>query len=249
MHQDFIDRCVLDRSSIGGLWFYSSERFFYIDELIKERNLSDVFHLENDVLLYEDLSILLPRFQKNFSDKIAATFETDLRCVPGFLYIPNQTLSEKLVNFIAAQSTSGKADMAMLGLFRLHYPMYIDLLPIAPPEYVTNPKVLQHPLGVAASDPTQFCKYTADFKSIFDAAYLGIYLGGHDERYHGPQLEKTISPWCIFVATYCTIQWEMDSESRLVPMFVYKDKKWKINNLHLTNKSVLPKFLSKGGSQ
>src|SRR5580658_6893361 len=49
-HLQFINQSRLDRHSMKGFWAYAVERFFYLEELIRERRLTDVFHLENDVM-------------------------------------------------------------------------------------------------------------------------------------------------------------------------------------------------------
>ena len=248
-HHDFACRSTLDRSSAGGFWFYTSERFFYLEEFVRSRNLSDVFHLENDILLYTDLETLLPAMQKNYPNQIATTFEQDFRCVPGFLYIPNPTPLTELVRFMAYQIDSGDTDMGALGSFRREYDkIWIDLLPIVPPEYVEDHRPLQIPNGVFVSkDSEGYCRNFADFQSVFDAAALGIYLAGDDPFFHADPLPGTINPNSVFIASYGSIEWERDAQSRAIPIFVYKGKRWKINNLHLTNKRALSQFVSANG--
>lgn len=70
-HQRFRSNSNQDKS-FDGLWIYSSERFFYLEELIAEYNLCDVFHLESDVMLYADLEGFLPTFTKRYKGMIGA---------------------------------------------------------------------------------------------------------------------------------------------------------------------------------
>ena len=244
-HKDFERRSKLDRKSIEGFWFYTSERFFYLDELVREKELSDVFHLENDVLLYEELATLLPLMHRHYPNMIAATFEGELRCVPGFLYIANTEPLGKLVQFMSAQSNQGLSDMDVIGFFKKAYQgIWIDLLPSAPAEYLEDPRVCQkgyRPFPAIGMFGTNF----ASFQSIFDAASFGIYVAGDDPRYHATHYPGVINPNCIFSPAYGTIEWELDSQSRRIPMFAYNGKKWRLNNLHLTNKIALPYFISK----
>ena len=158
-HKNFCERSTLERSSAKGFWFYTSERFFYLDELVRERQLSDVFHLENDILLYENLATLLPLMQKHYPNKIAATFERTFRCVPGFLYIANSQPLEQLVQFMSAQSPRGIADMDIIGSFRkVDNSIWIDLLPSAPPEYLADPRVYQKQPNTSPGDLAAFGK-------------------------------------------------------------------------------------------
>ena len=86
-HKKFLKNC---RSSRGknDFWIVTTERFFYLESLMKQYRLSNVFHLETDVMLYADLEQLLPVFKRHYPRQIGATFDNDDRCIAGFLYIP-----------------------------------------------------------------------------------------------------------------------------------------------------------------
>jgi len=58
-HQNFLQKFSLHKIYNQKLWKVSLERFFYLSSFLKEKNLQDVFHLENDVMLYSDLSTYL----------------------------------------------------------------------------------------------------------------------------------------------------------------------------------------------
>src|SRR5689334_1078825 len=51
-HYIFSANTRLDAHWEHGFWKHASERFFYLDELIRERNLNTVFHLEYDTMIY-----------------------------------------------------------------------------------------------------------------------------------------------------------------------------------------------------
>ena len=240
-HVYFRNHTTLD-VGLNGFWIYTSERFFYLEEFMSQQNLSDVFHLENDVLLYADLKLLLPAFRKNYSDKIGTTFEKDFRCVPGFLYIPRTEPLSRLVQFMAERSESGDADMVSIGKFRFYHGAWIDLLPIATMEYINDHEPLRSPGGEVSKESKSYGKFVDDFQSLFDAAALGIFLGGDDPRYHETRV-GTINPNCVFNASYCQIDWELDGQGRRIPILVYKGKRTKINNLHMTNKTLIPEMV------
>ena len=50
-HRDFIKKSILKEK----FWFYTSERFLYIDDFMQQYDMKHVFHLENDNLLYVNL--------------------------------------------------------------------------------------------------------------------------------------------------------------------------------------------------
>src|SRR5438477_595918 len=47
-------------------WMFAIERFFYLEQFMIQRQTQNVFHLENDVILYADLEALAPIFQSSF---------------------------------------------------------------------------------------------------------------------------------------------------------------------------------------
>jgi hypothetical protein len=49
-----------------GFWVSTTTRFFYIHEFMKLFSLENVFHIENDVMIYEDLTDI----QSSLDDKI-----------------------------------------------------------------------------------------------------------------------------------------------------------------------------------
>jgi hypothetical protein len=76
----------LDKQFRNGFWHLCSLRLFYIYEYIKNNNLTNVVHIENDVLVYEDLETIKTFFKY---DKVYAPFDSPLRVVPSFIFIPN----------------------------------------------------------------------------------------------------------------------------------------------------------------
>lgn len=225
----------------NGFWTFAIERFLYLDDLLEEKRLNNVFHLENDVMLYANLEVLLPTLMKNYKG-IAATFDNDQRCIPGLVYIQNRSALRKLANFFATQAKSGKNDMEIVALFeKQNNKDLIDYLPIIMDSYR-----LSYPLasraGHKAENPERFSNHYDEFQSIFDAAALGQYLGGIDRR-NGNLGEGFINESCVFNPSNLGIIWEKDGEGRKIPFAEFQNKKIKINNLHIHSK-MLDRFLS-----
>lgn len=236
-HQRFCKESTLDKRSFQGFWTFTSERFFYLEELIREKGLKDVFHLENDVMLYRDLEEFLPIFQKGYSGKIAATFDNEKRCIPGFLYIAEPKAMTKLAHFMADRAKKAQNDMEMLSDFRVRgKSAFIEMLPIVIPEYFRD-FGLQNQLGEKAKKPAAFSQNFASFQSIFDAAAIGQYLGGVSPR-NGKAVPGFINESCFFDPSRFTYSWKEDKENRRVPFLRYKGVEYPINNLHIHSKDL-----------
>ncbi len=169
----------LDDKWRGGFWRYTSERFFYLEELISKFKLKDVFHLESDAMLYRDLDELLPIFKKRYKG-IAAVFDNDTRCIPCFIYIPSLEKMHKLTSFMALKKNYKFNDMEMLSSFsKSNLLEDMDRLPIIFEEYVKD-NSLKSINGNITSSPYNFLKNIDEFNSIFDGAAIGQYLDGSD---------------------------------------------------------------------
>ena len=241
-HRSFIRHSRLDKNWAGGFWNHATERFFYLYDLISEYHLENVFHLENDNMLYADVQDLLPLFREYYPG-IGATFDNEERFIGGFVYIRNAPSLQPLVTFLAAHAHEGRYEMQVIAQFKEESGRdQIDYLPIVMPEYVAaNPLV--SPAGHSARDPNLFCNRMEVFDSIFDAAALGQYLGGIDPR-NGPSVPGFINESCVFNPSLLTYEWQRDSEGRNVPYALYAGRKCRINNLHIHSKR-LYEFYSK----
>ena len=237
-HHLFRKQSTLDKKSYEGLWTFASERFFYLEELIQQYDLKDIFHLENDVMLYRDLSALLPIFKKHYSNKIAVTFDNENRCIPGFVYVSQHQPISKLVKFMAAEAKAGKTDMEILPAFKAKYgDAYIDALPIVTPEYCRD-HVLKNHLGAIAKHPDPFFRHFDDFQSIFDAAAIGQYLGGISPR-NGAAIPGFINESCLFDPSKFQYVWKEDLKGRWAPFILHKEVAYPINNLHIHSKNLV----------
>ncbi len=241
-HAQFLKQNSLDTKWKEGFWLYTSERFLYLSDLINQYELKNVFHLENDNMLYVDLSQLLPVFQSHYPG-IAATFDSDDRCIAGFIYIHDSKAMNRLAKYFADQVHENLNDMKLLANFKNKYSEeIIDHLPIIPKEYADS-----YPLKSARSQMTQYpFKYYLNvdcFGSIFDAAAIGQFLGGIDPML-GCSRPGYINKTCIFNPSLLTIEWILDDQQRRIPYVVYPHSKYRINNLHIHCKK-LGLFVSK----
>lgn len=241
-HQLFLSKTRFDTTTNWGVWRYAIERFFYIESLMSKYNLENVFHLENDNLLYFNLQSNLPLFINNYNG-IAAIFDNDTRCIPGFLFIKNLIALKKLNTFIAITADSGQFDMETIGSFRNKYPQYIDNLPLIPNDY-KNSYPLTNLLGATTQFPERFSNKINEFNAIFDAAPIGQYLGGLDPFHANNYPEGGfINERAVFNPANFIYEWVADEQGRKVPYIRFNNNVYRINSLHIHSKN-LKKFIS-----
>lgn len=240
-HKYFTKKSTLNKDWRDGFWRYTSERFLYLQDLIVMYDLKNVFHMEYDNMLYTDLSNLTSVFENQYQG-IAATFDNDDRCVPGFIFIPNATEITLLAKCFASNAHKNYNDMKMVSIFKEKYGItHIDYLPIITREYLDN-YPLKSNINHTTTTPENFHKNIELFQSVFDAAALGQYLGGIDPR-NGRSVPGFVNESCLFQADKLVIEWYPDELNRNVPYIVYPNKKYRINNLHIHSKK-LDKFKS-----
>lgn len=234
-HEQFNATSTLDTHSYGGLWRKSTERFFYMQELIALYNLKTVIHVEADVMLYVDVLELQEGFYHYAG--IGAVFDCDYRCIPSVIYISNEKAINHLATFIAQNASRGLYDMHILAEYRNTYTAeYIDNLPLLMPEYLEN-NSLVNSLGQGTTRARSYVNNTESFKSIFDAAAIGQYLGGVSPV-HGTPKPGFINETCLFNPSLATYEWRKDTQGRNVPFVHYNRAAYRINNLHIHSKQL-----------
>ena len=237
VHQQFLKRSKLDRTYREGFWTYTTERFFFLYDFLKKTNLTDVFHLESDVMLYTNLESILGASQAHYPNMVAVPSDSDARCIASIMYIANAEPLRALTQFIVDRIHLLDNDMHFLAHFRHNFfQIYIDHFPIIMPQYAA-----EHPLvsryGDTTATPERYTCYFDDFKSIFDAAAIGQYLGGIDPR-NGTSKPGFINETTLFNVSDFEYEWIRDEKNRLVPYLIYKGQKIKINNLHIHAKNL-----------
>ena len=84
--EQFKNNLQLDRNYRNGFWHHCSMRFVYIYEYMKQNNITDIIHIENDVMIYNNFDNLKDKFNK---DKIYLVFDNIDRVIPSIMYINN----------------------------------------------------------------------------------------------------------------------------------------------------------------
>jgi hypothetical protein len=211
-------------------WTITTTRLMYIANFIQEQNLHDVYHLENDVLLYTDIKNINPLFTKLYKN-MAITVGGPDKCMTGFLFIKRPSALRDMVGFFIKLLKSNTIhnirkqygmdmvnEMTLIRVYSRDHPNLLEFLPILP-------------FG-------DFAENFSAFNSIFDPASWGQYVGGTtdgvpgakpDDHYIGVLLRQNLD---------YTVVWHKG-----IPYFKYDGHEVKINNLHIHSKN-LYKYLS-----
>ena len=209
------------------LFIYSFERFFVLHNLMKQKNLQNVLFLELDNLIYDDPRLWLEGFRKS---EFTFMFDNTDRCSSGISYIKNFS---SIASFLTEckeyilHSNKFLNEMSVLYLYWEKNKNTTLLLPIH-----WNDK----------SVPLESHEHYDMFKkTIFDAASIGIYIGGMDP-YHtnGIVIKGLKGKWSKIDYTHYQYKWESDSNNRIIPYVLGPNDEWiKINNLHIHSKQLI----------
>jgi hypothetical protein len=213
------------------LFIYAFERFFLLYNLMVQQNLTNVFFMELDNLIYDD-----PRcWETALATKdMSFMFDHHDRGASGvcFLRSPHtlRKFCDESLQFIQ-QSSEFINEMTVLYRFWQKNRDDIFLMPI----HWTDSAV-----------PAEACANFDKFNhTIFDAASIGIYLGGMDPHHTGGVIQyKLKGKWSAVDYTNYTFTWKEDSQGRRIPYIWGAGKFLRINNLHIHSKLLAP-LLSK----
>ena len=215
---NYINNSKLDKHFRNGFWYLCSLRFFYIYEYIKKYNLENVVHLENDVLIYENLENIKNCFKKN---KVYAPFDCNTRVIPSFIFIPNYICFKPIID----NYNLNLNDMENLAIFD---ETVIEPLPI----FIFN----------ISNEILKLNKNYLDFNCIFDAAAIGQYLGGIDKQNDPKDTIGFVNETCVIKYNKYKFNW-LKTNNLWYPYIIIDNKNIKIINLHIHSKE-LNKFLS-----
>ena len=209
----------LDKNYRGGFWHLCSLRLFYLYSYIQSKNITNCLHIENDVMLYKNLT----NYQFN-TEKIATTFDSYNRVIPSIIYIPTPDHFKVIIENYKPSLN----DMQNLSKFDQNI---IERLPIYN-ELKTNEEI--------HSVTYNFHKYNM----IFDAAAIGQYLSGVDERNISGDTRGFINNTCVIKYNSNNFLWIKDNTNSLYyPYININNQIIPIFNLHIHSKN-LKNFMS-----
>jgi hypothetical protein len=218
-HIQFQKTTVLDSTFRGGFWRFTTERLFVLHDWMSATGITECLHLENDIMLYMDISAIVPTL-RGAGTLAAPAHGADTLCF-SMLYCGGP-LTEFLFSLAAGRSSAN--EMQRGADFWEDNPTTCFFLPVVPSSTTL------HPAAVRAryENPA--------FSCVFDAAAHGQYLGGEDPR-NGPRGPGFVNEDAEFRTDQFAYIWRKDGAERLYPLLIDKDgREWPIANLHIHSK-------------
>jgi hypothetical protein len=211
------------------LFIRSIERFYILQNAITKYNLTDVFFMEIDNLIYDDPEIWLSEFKKN---DLCFMFDNYDRFSSGVMFIKDDKSMIGMLNFFIEYINNSKDEHIneMHILSKYFYSKPTDIKIQILPTFWNDANMIEEPK-----------KCFENYNSIFDAASLGIMLFGIDPFLYGNknfQRNYTKEKWMFSYIDYTKYQviWTKDDKNRNIP-FIFTGRNWlRINNLHIHSK-------------
>ena len=235
LEQDLIDDDIssfsiknIDSNFRDGFWNRCSLRFLLISKYAKIKNLTNFFHIENDVLLFSDFQLI--RSKSIETNKSMIIVSDSFRCIPSVVFFRDEEISQELSNFITKNNTV--SDMDNLFLFFENNRDKVDNFPIFPDGFGDKYSIDYKNIN--------FQNLFSDFNSIFDGAAIGQYLGGIDpinSRYR--DTIGFVNETCVFNVSKYKYVWK-----NYEPFMRIGNIDIKVNNLHIHSKN-LKRFIKK----
>jgi hypothetical protein len=131
--QRFRESEQLARIGLAGFWRFTCERFFVLEDAMRELGIDRCLHLESDNLLYVDPATLEPWLTSTYGREIASCPVTDDEDTGGVLYVGSlaalEAFNERLLELVALGPAGLLAryggpmgnDMRMLYLLRVEF--------------------------------------------------------------------------------------------------------------------------------
>jgi len=225
--------CIVDMlTGREKIFIYAFERFFCLYNLMNNYTLTNVFFLELDNLIYDEPRNWLSAFNKK---DIAYLYDGIERCSSGIAFFKNKDavhkLNEHFINFIKSTPYMVEEMRALYEFWDINK----ELVQILPTHWISS------------NVPLIAYQSIDNYNSIFDAAGLGICIGGMDPFHTQGIIKKGLKNMLSIIDyTKYKYEWRLDDTGRNIP-YIYNedDNIWiKINNLHVHSK-LLADCLSK----
>lgn len=163
------------------IWFklkyrgnFTTERYFVIYDIMKKYRLKDVIHIENDVMVYADVSRFMPVLKENYN--LAVVRHNDKMCIGSFIYIKDiKYLKPLCIFFTRMKLVNDMVDISRYGeQTELHY------LPTVVKSYVEQEKMhfMEDGRYEEVKQKNIYCENIEKFGCLFDGAAYGQFIGG-----------------------------------------------------------------------
>ena len=201
----------LNNAYRNGFWELTSYRFKAIYEYMKQYNIINIIHIENDVVIYKNVDTI-PFHNIN---KLLLTMDSENRCIPGLMFIPTANILKKCLDIFNPNLN----DMQNFSNCYYNLSDYIDTLPI----FIENNE------NNITKMITKNFKY---YNCIFDAAAIGQYLGGVDPRNMSGDTKGFVNETCVINYSKYTFIWKKENNKK-IPYIIINNIEYPIVNLHI----------------
>ena len=231
-HQEFDKRYT--NMGINGLWKYSMERFFVVEECMRKYNLRNIFHLEIDNLVYFKVEELLEKCK--YINKILITSDSERRYIAGTCFI-NNTDSLSVLNKFFTENCINKDEMHSIMDFTRSGFSEVETWPVLPSGDITH--VIYEDRRHLIDDINRMNKYSEHFSGCFDAAAAGQYFFGIDKFIHNPNnTDGFVNKDSMFGIDRCWFRWSKVDGLQRLNMSVDKEHWYPLMNIHVHNKTL-----------
>ena len=203
----------------------SYERFYLIAELIKQRKLKYIWHMEIDNLLYVNPNIFLSFLEDR---PCVFSYHRPGACIAGVFYVRDLVAMEDILVSLDSFKKDFIHEMAALDYHQQN-----------------NPDTTLFPLLFPAPEDERYWKDFSEFSYIFDGVILGIYYFGLDPYHTNGQIVThskstyNIEQRFLNIWKYGNLIWENEN-GILMPYFekLNTNEKIPVANLHIHSKNL-----------
>jgi len=204
-HEAFIATFKGDTSFRNGYWQFVKQRFFYIEEFMREESLTNVIALEYDVLVYAPIQWLLAKIIP-YTDRLTMVKDNPTRSHPGFLFIPNADAIHGFNSYIVGKPED---DMTLLCSYGTTYPDRVKYFPVlTPARNASIPARKSLDGNHYAQQPDYLSQGFEQLSVLFDSAVIGQFIGGIDSRNTGGILSASYdNEAALYLAGEMSFEW------------------------------------------
>jgi hypothetical protein len=209
---EFESNSNLDKTFRNGFWHLASARLFILYAYLKDFNVNNCIHIENDVMIYGNADTI--RWNPT---RMSSVYDCSDRVIPSVVWIPTpDTLRDVLMKYDDVEN-----DMVNLGRADL------ERLPIFPDNWTIGSTPYNE-------DTMKITETFPEYGYLFDGAAMGQFLGGVDPRNQDGDTRGFVNETCIIKYNHFSFVWNqgcpfLSVANRLFPIF----------NLHIHSKNLI----------
>lgn len=216
--------------SKNDFWTVTATRLFYIQKFIEIERLINVYHFENDILLYYNLQDYHNIFVETY-ENIAITTGGPDKNMTGFMFIKNHNSLELMLDFFIDRLNT----FGISGLIKKYgMDMVNEMTLMKAYDFETDDSKMKNlpilPFGEHSKDYDKF-------HSLFDPATWGQFVGGTRNLGPGAKPEDHYIGQLLIKNPDWKVIWK-NMEGKRIPYFKYNENEIKINNLHIHSKNL-----------